>query len=281
MHLTLLTAFIILICIVISLFGNLAGFGGGVFVVPILVAFFNYPFSNAVGATVFSLVIASLISTYFNKREGNIDFKTGIILEIPTMIGAVLGSVLLDYVPLVPVEIVFAVLLFLLSYSFFKPKKENYDSLEKETGSLKRLNALPPVIHKYNKELNVHYTIGLWLATFFGLLSGTLAGLFGVGGGFMKTPIMIKVFKIPVKIATSTAMFMIIITSITSGISHYTQGHIIFGYTWPVVAGFIIGSLLGGFVNKKLANNKNEYIIGIALLLVAFINCYNVWEHLH
>ncbi|MGH2563987.1 MAG: sulfite exporter TauE/SafE family protein, partial [Ginsengibacter sp.] len=248
MYFNLLATLIILICIAISLFGNLAGFGGGVFVVPILVAFFNYPFSTAVGATVFSLVIASLISTYFNKKEGSIDFKTGIVLEIPTMIGAVLGSLLLDYVPLVPIEIIFAVLLFLLSYSFLKSKKNYTSSTGKETGTLKKLNALPPVIHIYNKELNVHYNIGLWLATFFGLLSGSLAGLFGVGGGFMKTPIMIKVFKIPVKIATSTAMFMIVITSITSAISHYTQGHIIIVYTWPVVMGFIIGALLSGLI---------------------------------
>jgi uncharacterized protein len=279
MHLSLFTTLIVLICIAISLFGNLAGFGGGVFVVPILVAFFKYPFSYAVGSTIFSLVIASLISTYFNKKEGNIDFKTGIILEIPTMIGAVLGSLLLDYIPLAPVEIVFAILLFILAYSFLTPPKKIYDY--KGTGILKKLNTIPPVIHKYNKELNIQYNMGLWLATFFGLLSGTLAGLFGVGGGFMKTPIMIKVFKIPVKIATSTAMFMIIITSITSGISHYTQGHIIIGYTWPVVIGFTIGAFLGGIVNKNLKDNKHEYIIGVALLLVALVNCYNVWDHLH
>lgn len=281
MHFSLFTTLIIFICIAISLFGNLAGFGGGVFVVPILVAFFKYPFSNAVGATVFSLVIASLISTYFNKKEGSIDFKTGIILEIPTMAGAVLGSLLLDYVPLVPVEIILAAVLFFLSFSFLKFGKK-YDVLpDSGAGSLEKLNAIPPVIHTHNKELNVHYKMGLWLATFFGLLSGSLAGLFGIGGGFMKTPIMIKVFKVPVKIATSTAMFMIIITSITSGISHYTQGHIILAYTWPVVTGFIIGALLGGIVNRKLASEKHEHIIGFALLLVAFINCYNVWEHWH
>ena len=36
-----------------------------------------------------------------------------------------------------------------------------------------------------------------------------------------------------------------------------------------------------GGLTKKLADNKHERIIGIALLLVAFINCFNVWEHLH
>ena len=50
-------------------------------------------------------------------------------------------------------------------------------------------------------------------ATLFGLVSGLIAGLFGIGGGFIKGPLMVLGFGIPARIAAPTALFMIVITS--------------------------------------------------------------------
>jgi uncharacterized membrane protein YfcA len=109
----------------------------------------------------------------------------------------------------------------------------------------------------------------------FGISAGTVAGMFGMGGGFLKTPIMIKVFKIPAKISAATALFMIMVTSITGSVSHYLQGHIDFRLAFPVMLGFTIGAIVGHRINTHIKQELLEKLIGAALLLascVMFIN---------
>ena len=89
---------------------------------------------------------------------------------------------------------------------------------------------------------------------------------------------MLKVFKMPVKTATATALFMILITSITGTVSHYLQGHIQLSYVWPVLLGFAGGALLGNRITPSASDEVLEKMIGLGLILaslVMFANFYN------
>ncbi|MDN6280495.1 MAG: sulfite exporter TauE/SafE family protein [Psychroflexus sp.] len=265
---------ILLICIslLISLFGSIVGFGGGIFMVPILITVFNFKLDVAVGAAMISLIPSSLVSTYLNRKDGNVDFKMGILLEIPTMVGVVLGSFLLSYISAKRLEVLFAAMVIFLGITFFIKKRKNDNE---EQGVFYRLNKLKPRFIIKNSENFVAYRVSLYMALFFGMISGTLAGLFGVGGGFMKTPIMLKVFKIPAKIAAATALFMIVITSITGSISHAYQGHIVLNKAWPVLVGFTLGALAGHQVNTRIEASTLEKMIGFALIAAGLMMVSN------
>src|SRR5690625_1466355 len=88
---------LILLGLLISLFGSIVGFGGGIFMVPILVAVFGYDLDIAAGTAMISLVPSSIISSFLNRKKGQVDFIVGFLLEAPTMIGVVLGSLILSY----------------------------------------------------------------------------------------------------------------------------------------------------------------------------------------
>ena len=267
-----LLVLLIIISFIISLYGSLLGFGGGIFMVPILITFFNYPLHLAVGTCMVSLVGSALISTYFNRKDSFVDFKMGILLELPTMIGVVLGSLLLTYIDPKKLEYLFAAMVFLLGLTFFiKIKRQN----EHKITFFSRLNMLKPRMIIKNPKNFVAYRISVVMLVFFGSVSGILAGLFGVGGGFMKTPIMLKVFKIPPKIATATALFMIVITSVTGSITHYLQGHINFNKSWPVIFGFALGAFVGKKINTHLQDKTLEKMIGSGLLIAAFVMVAN------
>lgn len=261
--------FLIIIGLCISLFGSIVGFGGGIFMVPILVSVFGFGLDIAAGTAMISLLPSSLISTILNRKKGQVDFRMGILLEIPTIVGVILGSFILTYFTtsgnLLILEIFFALMIFLLGMSFFFGKR-NKGSRQ---GIFYKLNKLKPRFIIKNPKNFVAYRVSLIMATFFGLMAGSLAGLFGVGGGFMKTPIMLKVFEIPAKIATGTALFMIVITSITGSIMHYSQGHVMIEKAWPVVLGFTIGAFAGYFVNTHLRESVLEKLIGFSLLAAA------------
>lgn len=268
----LTTLLLVLISFLISLYGSLVGFGGGIFMVPILITFFGFDFGTAVGTTMASLIPSAFISTFLNRKNKNVDFKMGTLLEIPTMVGVIFGSLLISFVPIVSLKLVFVVVIFILGLSFFIKFGSGSGNLD----IFNRLNKLKPSFIIKNKTHSVAYRAGLYMLLFFGLLSGTLAGLFGMGGGFMKTPIMIKVFKIPAKIATATALFMIMITSITGSVSHYLQGHIHPDKALPVIIGFALGALVGHRVNTHIKSDRLEKLIGVALILASMTMLSNL-----
>ncbi len=272
--LTLLTELpLLLTSALIGTLGNYVGFGGGVFMVPILVSFFHYPIQEAIGVTMISLIPAALINTIVNHRKKLISYKAGIFLEIPTILGTIFGAYLVSVIETIWLKWIFIVFLLLLSYSFFR-KKATGDA-KKRFDLLAFLNTLKPLI-KIRREDSTH-AISLWLLSFFGALSGTMAGLFGVGGGFLKTPIMVKIFKLPAKVATATALFMIILTSVSGSFSHFFWGHLDLHQGWPVFSGFV----LGAFLNIKLStysSEKNlEKTIGVVLFVAAFIMGINLF----
>jgi len=249
---------IILIGFTVSSFGNLIGFGGGIFMVPILVTIFHYPLALAVGSVMSALVFSSVIATVRLRKRGHIDFKMGVMLEIPTIAGVVLGSVLLAYLSTAGLEILFSVFVFILGLSFWL-KRPKTGAAPASRGRLINLDR--------------------WkLILFFGLFAGTLAGLFGIGGGFLKTPIMLKVFKMPVKVATATALFMILITSLTGSVSHFMQGHIQLSMAWPVVAGFVGGAIAGSRLTPSIHDDVLERLIGLGLILAALVMFANFYR---
>lgn len=259
---------LVLISMLIGSVGTLVGFGGGIFMVPILVSVFHYPLALAVGSVMLGLVPSSIVSTVLSSRAGNVDFKMGILLEIPTILGVLLGSSLLTWIPANQAEWVFSILIFVLGVSFLLRKKQKKRDSKSVFDSW---NQIPPKFLVKGREKGVMYPVSVWMLAFFGMAAGILAGLFGIGGGFLKTPIMIRVFKIPARISAATALFMIVITSITGSASHYLQGHMTLSNSWPVALGFTLGALLGRKLDLKMPEATLEKLIGLSLVLAALV----------
>src|SRR5690606_2572217 len=131
-----------------SAYGALVGFGGGVFMVPVLVLVFGYPIQYAVGAVVFSLIPSSLITTLLNNKERYVDYITGSILELPTMAGVIIGSGLVAVLPKSYLEYIFVIIISMVGISFLWKTKDI-----SEKGSIwQGLNAHHPYFTKRNSS---------------------------------------------------------------------------------------------------------------------------------
>lgn len=266
---------ILFISIIVSTVGTIAGFGGAIFLVPILMLFFGFPLEIAVGSVIVALVPSSLLSTFFNFRNRTIDFKTGLMLEAPTVVGTFIGAVLISLLPVFPLKVVFSAFIMIMGFLMLKGNASEEEQNKKTF--VEKLNKLKPSFIIKNRSHYVAYQVSAWLIAFFGLVTGMLAGMFGVGGGFMKTPIMIKIFKMPHKIATSTALFMIVITSFTGSVSHYLLGHVHWDKSIPVIIGFLIGAIIGKFLNMKMNSKILDRIIATALILAGIAVLVNAF----
>ena len=95
-----------------------------------------------------------------------------------------------------------------------------------------------------------------------GLVSGTLAGLLGVGGGIVIVPLLFNVFpffgiaeSIQMKLAVATSLATIIPTSIQSARKHHARGAVdmpLLRSIWlPMLAGVALGTLLAVHVRGE------------------------------
>jgi len=107
------------------------------------------------------------------------------------------------------------------------------------------------------------------------LTAGFFAGMFGVGGGIVKGPLMLAMGVHP-SVASATSACMILFTSLTATTSFIVFGLMIFDYSIACfIVGFIatfVGQIILNQMMKK--NNRNSYIafsIGFIVLLSAFL----------
>ena len=145
------------------------------------------------------------------------------------------------------------------------PKKEE---TPRHTGMMYRIRRAPTSFIRKNRAKKLAYRLNGGLVSVFGFVSGSVAGLFGIGGGFLQTPMMIKLFRMPAQIATSTSLFILVVTSFTGFISHFLLGNILWNRSLPLMLAFAVGSVVGNLFKKRTPRGKKlERLIALGLLL--------------
>lgn len=105
-----------------------------------------------------------------------------------------------------------------------------------------------------------------------GGLVGILSGMFGVGGGFLTTPLLIF-YGIPPSVAVASATTQITGASVTGVMAHSRRGGVDLQMGAVVVVGGIFGSLLGAIIFRTLqATGQIDVVIGfLYVILLGYI----------
>ncbi|WP_294964641.1 sulfite exporter TauE/SafE family protein [Sulfurimonas sp.] len=74
------------------------GVGGSIVLVPILVGFLNVPLKKAISAGLFFVVFSSIAGFISHARLGHIDYESGVIIGIASLVGVYFGIYLKDKV---------------------------------------------------------------------------------------------------------------------------------------------------------------------------------------
>ncbi len=95
-----------------------------------------------------------------------------------------------------------------------------------------------------------------------GGLVGILSGMFGVGGGFLTTPLLIF-YGIPPAVAVASATTQITGSSVSGVYAHFRRGGVDFKMGGVMIAGGSVGSLAGAFLFRLLqASGQIDLVIG-------------------
>lgn len=124
-------------------------------------------------------------------------------------------------------------------------------------------------------SMNILIPVGLGLAV------GLLSGLFGVGGGFLLTPLLIM-FGIPSTVAAATDSNQIVAASTSGTYAHWKIGNVDFKMGLMLLAGGFVGGLVGVQGIKILrAMGNADFVIKITyVLMLGSVGGYMFFESL-
>jgi uncharacterized protein len=112
-------------------------------------------------------------------------------------------------------------------------------------------------------------SVNLFVLLAMGAAVGFLSGMFGVGGGFLITPLLIF-YNIPPAIAVATGANQVVASSFSGALSHLKRGTLDFKLGTVLLAGGILGSTLGIYVFSIL-RQLGQLDLFISLLYVVLL----------
>ena len=122
-------------------------------------------------------------------------------------------------------------------------------------------------------------SLNLFTLVAMGAAVGFLSGMFGVGGGFLITPLLI-LYNVPPAIAVGTGANQVIATSFSGALTHIKRRTIDFKMAMFLLVGGFAGSTLGTFV-FALLRKAGQLDLTINILYVFFlggIGSMMLWE---
>ena len=97
---------------------------------------------------------------------------------------------------------------------------------------------------------------------------GLLSGMFGVGGGFLTTPLLI-VYGIPPTVAAASAASQVTGASVSGVIAHFRRGGVDVKMGLVLVGGGVVGSLAGAWLFRLLqASGQLDTVIAVIYVVL-------------
>jgi uncharacterized protein len=236
---------------------GMLGSGGSILSVPILVYVMGIEPTLATAYSLFIIGTTSLVGGIHKAKQNLVDFRKVILFGIPTVISVFLTRKII--VPRIPdvifsveiftlhksvlIMIVFAIVMIVSSVGMIKPSKE---------------------ISYSNTHKLKYFRIALQ-----GMFIGLISGFVGAGGGFLIIPTLLFLAKTPIKMAVGTSLFIVASQSLIGFMGDVFENQMI---DWNLLLYFtfasIFGIFIGGFMSKKIADDKLKMGFGWFVLVM-------------
>jgi len=263
------------VTLLIGVVAVLAGVGGGVMFVPILVGFsfpFHADFVRGAGLTV--ALATALAAGPKLLRSGMASFRLAVPAALVASVFAIVGAIVGLSLPQEAVQIALGVVMLgVVCVLAFAKRTDPLPSACLADGCRPdRLAEALDIGGAYRERSSGEVVTWKPMRTACGLVGfsvvGLLAGMFGMGAGWANVPVLNLVMCVPLKVAVATSVFLLSITDTAAFWVYFNRGAVLPAMVVPCVAGVMIGSRVGV---RLLSVTKPLWIrrMVIAMLLLA------------
>ena len=227
---------ILIVGIIAGIMSGLFGIGGGIIMVPSLIAFFGMGMLNANATSLAAMLLpVGVLGVITYYKAGYINVRNALWISVGLLSGSFFGAELAVSVDVKVLSKLYAAFLLYVAVGYLDiPKLFRGKKHQKEEN---------PVTGE-----NKHYAF--WIFICLGIFAGVIAGLFGKGGGLVIVPILIKFFRYDAKAASATSLAALQLPVGLPSVIVYAQA----GYLNWLYAGLMaLGIVFGVFFGTKLA----------------------------
>lgn len=251
----------LLLTIVVCLFAGagaglgtgFAGMSAAAVITPMLVTFLHIEPYTAVGIALASDVLASAVSAYTYKKNGNLDVKNGAVMMAAVLVFTMVGSFVASKVPGATMGSFSVFMTMLLGVKFIvRPVMTTKEAMQGVSAQKRLVQSLVC-----------------------GMGVGFICGFIGAGGGMMMLLILTTVLGYELKTAVGTSVFIMTFTALTGAISHFAIGGmpdmtvlilcVVFTLIWARIA-----AVLANKAQPKTLNRATGVVL-VVLGIVVFV----------
>ncbi|HEX7167394.1 MAG TPA: sulfite exporter TauE/SafE family protein [Acidimicrobiales bacterium] len=261
--------FVGLLAVATSTVGAVGGLGGAVFLVPLLVVT-GTDIGTAAPLGLLSVAAGSLAAASRHAGERTVNHRLGVTIEVFASAGAIAGALAAGRADDRVLQLVLAAIAAGAAVSSLaRPGLRNRPVRGFD----------PSAVGEWRGELAGAYALGdavvpyragrlpLGLAAM--VVSGLIAGVSGVSGGFVKTPVATDILRVPLKVAAPTTTFTVGVTSAAALLVYIERGNLDVDLAPAVVLGSIVGGAVGASVQARLAPTTVRRLLTALLVAVA------------
>ncbi|GAA3765817.1 sulfite exporter TauE/SafE family protein [Microbacterium kribbense] len=235
-----------------GLMSGLFGVGGGTVIVPLLTIFARFEHRLAAGTSLAAIVPIATVGVISYAVHGAVAWIPALILAAAAVVGAQIGTSLLARMSVTVLRWIFVAFLVvvIVGLFFIIPSRDA------------------------QLELTLLSTLGLIVT---GLVTGTLSGLLGVGGGVIIVPALMLGFGASDLIAKGTSLMMMIPTALSGTAGNLRRGNV------DILAAVLIGvsacatTALGATISELIDPVAGNILFAVFVVFIAAQMAVKAW----
>lgn len=263
---------------IIGILAGIFGVGGGFLLIPLMNILLGIPIELAAGSATCYIIGTSTTGVIKHFHKGNIEIKAALYIAFGSMMGAVFGDILQDWLVLLAggnrslfeqiMQGVFVLLLLIIAWVMSRESSYDEKTDIRPVTLLQKMRFGPDTDLPQSKQIGVSI-IGLFGIGFSG---GLLTGLMGISGGVLFMPILVLGVGLAPHLAVGTSLAVVLVGSIsavikkTLSIGQTGSGKVSLPITVALLAAGAVGVRIGIAISHKLHGERLKKYFSIIVL---------------
>jgi uncharacterized protein len=251
-----LNAYLTLTGLLVGFLVGLTGMGGGALMTPILILFFGFPPTTAIGTDITYAAVTKIVGSWRHRRLGSVDIPLALWLAAGSVPAALIGVAAVTYVRDRYGDLINGILYRAIGGALLV------------VGILLVVKVVMHVDQKHRRE-NIRMTTRRKVTTVcLGFVCGFVIGLTSVGSGTFLAVFLILFYPLTADRIVGTDVFHAMILLCITGLAQIGVGNV---SLW-MVAALLMGSIPGVLVGSQLTKLAPNRLLRLCLAVVLFLS---------